>query len=290
MNYDTSMKVGFIGVGYMGYGIAKNLLKHGHDLHIIANKNRKPIEKIVSEGAIEAKNLNELCKKNLDSLFLCVTNTPIAKTIAEELTKNLSYKTLIIDITTHSKDGSIEMEKIFSKKKINYVECPVMGGPVQAENGILGGIVGGNNENFKKAEPYLKCFCKDYFHFGNIGAGAKSKLLNNFLSIGTATFVIEFIKCAKKLDVDLKKLFEVAKLGSGHSAALIRIFDKVLQNDYTGFRFSTSNTHKDLSYIHEMLREMDNAHQLAEITKSFYKEAIDRGYGDLFISELIKKN
>ena len=159
------MKIGFIGVGYMGYGIAKNLLKHGHKLHVIANKNRKPIDKIVSEGANECKDLNDLCKNDLDSLFLCVTNTPIAKNIAEEISKTLSNKTLIIDITTHNKNGSIEMEKIFSTKNIDYVECPVMGGPVQAEEGILGGIVGASDKNLKKAEPFLKCFCKNYFHF-----------------------------------------------------------------------------------------------------------------------------
>ena len=70
--------VGFIGVGYMGYGIAKNILKNKNNLFVIANKNRSPIEKIVNEGAVEVNSYEELCSKNLDCLFLCVTNTPIA--------------------------------------------------------------------------------------------------------------------------------------------------------------------------------------------------------------------
>ena len=283
------MNIGFIGVGHMGYGIAKNLLKSNHNLFVIANKNRKPIDKIVSEGATESKTYEDLCNSNLDVMFLCVTNTPIAKLISEKISNFLPKTILIIDITTHNQNGSIEVENIFKSREISYLECPVMGGPVQAEEGILGGIVGASKENLKKAEPYLKCFCKEYFHFGEVGSGAKSKLLNNFLSIGTATYVIELIKCAEKLNIDLKKLFAVAKLGSGNSAALNRIFDKVLENDYTGFRFSTSNTHKDLTYIRDMLKGIDNAEKLADLTKSFYKEAIDKGYGDLFISELIKK-
>lgn len=284
------MKVGFIGVGYMGYGIAKNLIKHGHKLFVVANKNRVPIDKIIYDGAEEAKDIEELCNKELDALFLCVTNTPIAISIAEKLLDFLTSKTLIIDITTHNQNGSKDMDKIFSTKNISYVECPVMGGPVQAEEGVLGGIVGATEENFKKAESYLKNFCKDYFYFGEVGAGAKSKLLNNFLSIGTATLVIELIKSAKKMNIDLEKLFSVAKLGSGNSAALNRIFDKVLQNDYTGFRFSTSNTLKDLTYIHELLKDMPNSEKLSNLKKSFYQEAVDKGYGDLFISELIEKN
>ena len=86
----------------------------------------------------------------------------------------LDEKTLIIDITTHNKTGSIETEKIYQSNKINYVECPVMGGPAQAEEGILGGIVGATEDNFKLAEPILKLFCKNYFHFGSVGMGAKS--------------------------------------------------------------------------------------------------------------------
>ncbi len=284
------MNVGFIGVGYMGYGIAKNILKKGNNLFVIANKKREPIDKIVSDGAKEVKTYNELCEKNLDALFLCVTNTPIAISIAEKVCTLLKDNTLIIDITTHNQNGSIKMEQIFAKQKISYVECPVMGGPVQAEEGICGGIVGASNDNFKKAEVYLKTFCKDYFHFGDVGKGAKSKLLNNFLSLSTATNVIEFIKSAKKLDIDLEKLFAVSKLGSGNSAALNRIFDNVLKEDYTGFKFSTSNTLKDLTYIHEMLKDLGNSEKLADLEKSFYKKAVDEGNGDLFISELIKKD
>ena len=71
--------IGFIGVGYMGYGIAKNILKHKNKLFVIANKNRKPIEKIVNDGAEEVKSFEDFTDKNLDALFMCVTNTPIAK-------------------------------------------------------------------------------------------------------------------------------------------------------------------------------------------------------------------
>ena len=284
------MNVGFIGVGYMGYGIAKNILKKGNDLFVIANKKRVPIDKIVSDGAIEVKSYNELCEKNLDALFLCVTNTPIAINIAEKVSTLLKDKTLIIDVTTHNQNGSIKMEQIFSKQKISYIECPVMGGPTQAEEGVCGGIVGASEENFKKSEVYLKTFCKDYFHFGEVGKGAKSKLLNNFFSLGAATYVIELIKSAKKLDVDLEKLFAVAKLGSGNSTALNRIFDNVLKGDYTGFKFSTANTLKDLTYIQEMLKDVGNAEKLADVKKSFYKKAVDEGHGDLFISELIQKD
>ena len=281
--------IGFIGVGYMGYGIAKNILKHKNNLFVIANKNRKPIEKIVSDGAEEVKTFEDFSSKNLDAMFMCVTNTPIAKLISEKISNILDRKTLIIDITTHNKTGSIETEKIFKAKNINYVECPVMGGPVQAEEGILGGIVGASDENFKIAEPYFNFFCKEYFHFGPVGMGAKSKLLNNFLSLGNAALVNHLAKSAKEMGLDLKKVFDVAKLGSGNSAALNRVFDNLLKGDFTGFKFTASNSVKDLTYIQDLLKDFPEAEKVAEVNKNYFQKAVDDGYGENFISELINK-
>ena len=281
--------VGFIGVGYMGFGIAKNVLEKGNSLFVIANKNRKPIDKIVGLGATEVNTLEEFKEKKLNVLVKCVTNTPIAKEIATKLSNILDENTLIIDITTHNKTGSIETEKIYQSSNINYVECPVMGGPVQAEQGVLGGIVGASEANFKLAEPYLKLFCKNYFHFGPVGMGAKSKLLNNFLTLGNAALINHMAKAAKKFDLDLQKLFDVAKLGSGNSAALIRVFDALLQGDSTGFKFTASNSVKDLTYIQDLLKDFPEAEKIAEDNKNYFQKAVDDGYGENFTSELIDK-
>ena len=281
--------IGFIGVGYMGYGIAKNILKKNHNLYVVANKNRKPIDKIIADGAKEIKLLEEFSNKNLDALFMCVTNTPIAKSISERMIKILDSKTIIIDITTHNKTGSVETEEIYKLKNINYVECPVMGGPVQAEEGVLGGIIGATDDNFKLAEPYLKIFCKDYFHFGVVGMGAKSKLLNNFLTLGNAALINHVAKSATKLGLDLKKFYDVAKLGSGNSTALNRIFDSLLKNDFTGFKFTAKNSVKDLTYIHNLLKDFPEAAKIAEVNRNYFQKAVDDGYGENFISELISK-
>ena len=274
--------VGFIGVGYMGYGIAKNILKNNNNLFVIANKNKEPIERIVKEGAEEVNSFEDFANKNLDALFMCVTNTPIAKTISEKISKILNDKTIIIDITTHNKTGSVETDTIFKKNNIGYVECPVMGGPVQAEEGVLGGIVGASEDNFKKAEPYLKFFCKEYFYFGEVGMGAKSKLLNNFLTLGNAALVNHLAIGAKELGLDLQKVYDVAKLGSGNSAALKRVFDNLLKGDFTGFKFTASNSVKDLTYIQDLLKDFPEAEKVAEVNKNYFQKAVDQGHGENF--------
>ena len=280
--------VGFIGVGYMGYGMAKNLLKK-HNLYIFAHKNRKPINKLLKIGAKELKTYSEIKDNKIDCLMICVTNTPIAINVANKIQNYLNSKTLVIDLTTHDKNGALKMSKIFQSKKISYSFCGVMGGPVQSEQGILGGIYGGKKNDFLKCKKYLNTFCKSVFNFGDVSKASSAKLLSNFLSLMTTTSVIEFFKSAKKLDINIKLLCDVARLGSGNSGALDRIANKAIKGNYKGYVFSVDNTYKDLNYINDLVSDLPNANKLSKLAKSFYKEASKKGYGNFLVSELIDK-
>ena len=284
----NNKKVGFIGAGYMGFGMAKNLIKD-FDVYLIAHKNREPIDKLIKEGATEVFSYKELLNLNLNCLMMCVTNTPIAINIAEELVSSINNELLIIDLTTHNKNGTTTMKNIFHSSKIKYSVNPVMGGPVQSEEGVLGGIWGGDKKDFDDSKLFLQSFCKNVFNFGSVEKAAQAKLLSNFLSLLTTTTVIEFFRSAKKLDIDINLLCDVAKLGSGNSGALNRIADKALQGDFKGYVFSVNNTLKDLTYINDLMKDSNNAEELSKLAMNFYKSAKDKGMGDLLVSELIEK-
>ena len=282
-------KVGFIGSCYMGFCMAKNLIKN-FDVYVIAHKNRNPIDKLVNEGAKEVSSYEELLNENLDCLMMCVTNTPIATSVAEKIFPFIHNELLIIDLTTHDKTGTINMKNIFNSNKIKYTVNPVMGGPVQSEQGMLGGIWGGDSIHFEESKKYLSSFCKNVFNFGSVEKAAKAKLLSNFLSLLTTTTVIEFFRSANRLDIDINLLCDVAKLGSGNSGALERIASKALQGDFKGYVFSVNNTLKDLTYISDLLADSKNGEDLSKIAKSFYESAKEKGFGDLLVSELIEKD
>ncbi len=162
----TENRIGFIGAGYMGYGMAHNLIKNNYNLSVICNKNRNPIDKLVVEGAKELKNYKDLCDFG-NIIIMCVTNTPIALEIINKLKPYLKINTMIIDITTHHSNGSVEINNLLSSNKIRYVCSPVMGGPVQAAEGILGAIVGSKKEDYEEiAKTYLQ------FHDQNKSAWA----------------------------------------------------------------------------------------------------------------------
>ena len=96
----------FIVVGYMGYGMAKNLLKK-HNVYIFAHKNRKPVNKLIKIGAKELKNYSEIKNIKIDCLMMCVTNTPIAINVVNKIKNYLNNNTLVIDLTTHDKKGTL---------------------------------------------------------------------------------------------------------------------------------------------------------------------------------------
>ena len=279
----------FIGAnGYMGHGMSLNLLKQ-NNLYVIANRHRNNIANLIKEGAKEINSYEEIKNLNLDCLMLCVTNTPIAIKIANNVSPSLKSTTLVIDLTTHNKHGAIEMKNIFNKYNVSYVVSPVMGSKNESLKGILGSIWGGDQDKFNESKIYLDTFCKNIFNFGDVEKASAAKLLSNFLSLLTTTTVIEYFKSAEKLDVDWKKLFEVAKLGSGNSGALNRIAEKAISGDYKGYTFSVSNTLKDLTYINELLKDLPQAEKFSSIAKTFYEESVEKGNGDFLISELIQK-
>lgn len=282
-------KILFIGAnGYMGYGMALNLLKH-NTVFVYANNKRDNIEKLILKGAKEIGSFDKIKNLELNCLMLCVTNTPIAIKIANKISPLLKNSSLVIDLTTHNKNGAQNMKNIFDKYNISFVVSPVMGSKNESEKGILGSIWGGDNQKFDESKIYLNTFCKNIYNFGSVDKACAAKLLSNFLSLLTTTTVIEYFKSAKKLDVDLIKLFEVAKLGSGNSAALTRIADKAISGDYKGYTFSVSNTLKDLSYINDLLKDMPNAEKFSSVAKNFYLESVKKGNGEFLISELIDK-
>ncbi len=278
------MKIGFIGAGIMGHGMAANLLKAGHGLTVIANRNRTPIEDLVSKGAVEARSYKELAENKV-AIILCVTNSAIADKVIDQLVPHLNANVLVIDTTTNEPEAPLRLAKKVTSVGARYVEAPVTGGAKQAAEGILGAIVACEEDHFPEAKSLLLSFCKQAEHFGPVGTAAKTKLVSNFLALGTATLVVETFKQARSLGVDWRKLYELAQLGSGNSSAMHRIVGNALKGDFQGYVFTNENSLKDLSYIHSLLEQEGLDVSLAATMKTLYAEAVEQGDGKRMISE-----
>ena len=281
----TAAKVGFIGVGLMGSGMVSCLQMAGHETHLLIHKNRSPIEKACKNGAISYDNICDLAD-NVEILFLCLPSSEEVVEIARKLTTAPSEITFVIDCTTNSPDSVVNINKIFSYGNIEYLEAPLTGGVTQAAEGQLGAILGGTEGAVKKALPLLRSCCSQMSHVGPIGMGAKTKLVSNFLALGTATLVVEAFHIAKKIGIDWQSFYDLACQGSGHSMSLDRIAPRAIEGNYEGYVFSISNTAKDFRYIHKLFLEEDL--ELANLSKwilTQYESAEKKGLGNSLLSQ-----
>ena len=234
------------------------------------NKNPEPINRVKLKGAIEVKTLKNMTKK-CEIFILCLPNSKVVKQIISKLDFSNSKKKLIIDCTTNDHNSVLDFKKLSKTNNFNYVEAPISGGNLQAKNGELGAFIGSSKTNFKISKKILNPCCKKIIRIGNVGMGAKAKLLSNFLALGTASLVIESLKFAKKLKIDWKKFYDLSSLGSGSSKSLDRIAPQAIKNNYDSYFFTINNTIKDFKY---MLKLFDGNKDMIKIIKSFLKPYI----------------
>ncbi|MDC0158952.1 NAD(P)-dependent oxidoreductase [Rhodospirillaceae bacterium] len=281
----AAAKVGFIGVGLMGSGMVNCLQMAGHETHLLIHKNRSHIEKACENGAIPYDNISDLAR-NVEIIFLCLPSSEEVIEIAKKISTASSKIALVIDCTTNSPDSVVSINKIFLNEDIEYLEAPLTGGVTQAAQGQLGAILGGTKDVVKKARPLLGTCCSKISHVGPIGMGAKTKLVSNFLALGTATLVVEAFHIAKKLGIDWQSFYDLACQGSGHSMSLDRIAPKAIEGNYEGYVFSISNTAKDFRYIHKLFLEEDlELATLANWILKQYENAETKGLGNSLLSQ-----
>jgi 3-hydroxyisobutyrate dehydrogenase-like beta-hydroxyacid dehydrogenase len=189
----SQQRIGFIGLGLMGHGMAKNLVAKGFPLTVLGHRNRAPIEALVKQGAKEAKSGAELAQVS-DIVFLCVTGSPqVEETVykAGGVLEGARAGLVVVDCSTSEPDSTLRIARDFDAKGAAYVDAPLARTPKEAEEGRLNVMVGADATVFSTIEPVLKAFAENIFHVGGLGAAHKLKLINNFLAMGQASLIAE---------------------------------------------------------------------------------------------------
>jgi 3-hydroxyisobutyrate dehydrogenase-like beta-hydroxyacid dehydrogenase len=279
--------LGFIGVGFMGHGMAANLLKHGHRVTVVANRNRAPVEDLVRRGAREAASIEDLAKGQ-DGVFICVTNTPAVEAVIERLLPVLTPGQTVIDTGTSRPDSTLAIAKRLAAAGVRFVDAPMGGGAQQAEAGELASLVGGSLEDFARVEPWVGCYSRITVHMGTVGAAMRAKLLNNLLALGQAALVLEAYAIARAEGLDWEKLYRVNMGGAARSGSLERIMVPALKGDFGGYIFSVENAEKDLSYYVEFARSIGRDNALGEAFRAYFERAAHERGRDTLLSELLK--
>lgn len=281
------MQIGFIGAGFMGYGIAHNLLKSGHSLRVIANRRRVNIEKLTGQGATEARDYPELLA-GAEAVVSCVGTAEQLEAVVTQAEPYLEKNALWIDCTTSKPQTAIKLYQRLQTLRVDFLDAPVTRSPKDAEAGRLISFVGADQALFEKARPLIACYSESVTRIGPTGSALKVKLLNNFITMGQVALVVEAMKAADRCGIDRRVLYAILIQGAANSGTLKKMVEPALAGDYSGHAFSLGNGAKDVLYATGMHEGSETGRILAEALSRYYRTQLSAHPETDLLSELLK--
>ena len=287
----TTPNIGFIGIGMMGHGMAKNLLSKGYALSFKANRNRANLADLLEGGAKEAAT-NADCARASDIVFICVTGSPQVEEIVygkDGLLGAARPGLLVVDTSTAEPESSARIRADLAARGVKLIDAPLARTPKEAEEGRLNTMVGADAEDFATLEPVLKAFCENIFHVGPPGHGHVLKLVNNMMAMSFAACIAEAFAVAAKSGLDLNKLYSVVSAGGVNCGIFQMMTTQTLQHgDVTGFKFGISNARKDLRYYTHLAEMLPVSSFMGEAAHQSFVQAVNLGFGDKLIASLFE--
>jgi len=283
-------RIGFIGAGLMGFGMAKCLLKNGVEVNVLPHKNHEPIEKLKNLGARVAKDHHDLLL-DANGLISCLPNAEIVEKLAKELVTEFKPGMFWIDTTTSKPATSKKIAVLLQEKGVFFADAPVTGGPAQSIEGQLASLVGCDQDDFPKVEEIVGLYSRVVRYFGVVGSGNIAKLLNNLVSQGMVILLADAFLSAEIMGVNRQALYDVMEAGAVRSGTLEKMVKPYLSGNYDGSQFSIANSLKDLRYVNELMNETLPGHVgLTDNLVKRLEKHVNEGRGSSYVSNLLKQN
>ena len=273
---NTAETIGFIGVGLMGHGIAKNLLAAGYPVYVLAHRNRAPVEDLLSKGAKEVNALADMARATT-VIHICAPGSPEVETIVAELLPDLRPGTVIIDCSTSDPNSTARLAARLAEQGCHMADAPLGGTPVQAESGELSTMIGATEDIYARIKPVVETWARSIVHMGDNGAGHKMKLLNNFLSLGYAAMYSEALALAEKVGITTAQFDSVIR-GSRMDCGFYQTFmGYAVEGNREAHKFTLKNALKDTSYLANMADGVNLANPIGGAVKNSFALAFAAG-------------
>ncbi len=286
----STPRIGFIGIGMMGHGMAMNLLAKGFSLTLKANRDRSRLTDLLAAGGKEAKT-NAEATREADIVIICVTGSTQVEDVvfgADGVLSAARPGLIVIDTSTAEPESTTRIREAFAAKGVKFVDAPLARTPKEAEEGRLNTMVGADDTTFEQIRPVLAAYCENIFHVGPPGHGHVLKLVNNFLALSIAASTAEAFASISKAGVSLDKFHQVISAGGVNSGVYKMIAENAVKGDFTGMKFSIANARKDLRYYTHMTETLPVVSFMGEAVHQTFVHAVAQGYGDKLIPSLIE--
>ena len=280
--------IGFIGVGLMGHGMAKNIFKGGYDLWIKGNVNREPVDSLVGMGAKEAASPKEMAEA-CDIIHICLSNSPQVEAVIrgpDGILAGAREGLIVIDTTTADPVSTMALAAEMAEQGVKMVDAPLGRTPKEAEEGKLDAMVGCDEADFATVSPVIDCWAGTITRIGPTGSGHKMKLLMNFLGAAYAALYSETAALGAKVGISPHTFRDVigpSRLGSGFFGTFMTY---VCDRDRDAHKFSIANMSKDIRYVNAMATDAGVMNVMAAAAKHYFTHAEAIGAGQDYVPML----
>ncbi len=281
-------RIGFIGVGLMGHGAAKNILDKGYALTIMGHRNREPVDDLVKRGAKESKSAAEVARGS-DILFLCLPSSVEVEAMvygAGGVLEGAHAALIVVDSTTADPNSTRRIAASLAGKGARMADAPLGRTPKEAEAGKLSTYVGGDPAVVAAIKPVQECFADTIVEVGALGMGHTLKLINNFISIGNCAVIAEAAATAAKMGVDMRKFYEVVSAGGANSKMFQMVMPWVLEGDDSQLKGPLRIAGKDLRFYTRLADQAPAAAFIAQAVNQTLQLCNVRGHGERFLPVL----
>ena len=280
-------KIGFIGTGLMGLPMAKNILKSGYNLKAF-NRTQNKAEPLKEFGGEIAETIKDVVKDNEVIITMLTDDNAINEVMSSsDFLDNLNPGTTVIDMSSIKPATAIKYGNKLKSYNINYLDAPVSGGTIGAEEASLAIMVGGEQKVFDKVVDILKTMGNPTL-VGPISCGQVSKLANQIIVGLTIGAVAEAITLCEKADADPNKVIKALKGGWADSKILQTHGKRMIDKDFLP-KGKTSTHSKDMNNIIECARNYNTELPISNLVKEMYKTLVKNGHGDEDHSSLYKE-
>ena len=265
------MRLGFIGLGAMGFPMARHLAKE-HEV-VVWNRTRERAERHSREhGTMLADDLAHCA--DADAIITILPTSKEVDEIVDQLMPHLRAGTLWIDATSGDPNVSRETAARLATKSVDFVDAPVTGAVVGAENATLTIMIGGSEDSFSRAKEILRLNGKTIIHVGPVGAGHAIKVLTNTIMGATVWITSECLLVAKEFGIDMKTAFEVTNAGSGRSNASENLLPMRLRDHNWPLVFKLAHHDKDIRIAASLAHQQHASTPMLALTQQLFSGAL----------------
>ncbi|NQX89753.1 MAG: NAD(P)-dependent oxidoreductase [Halioglobus sp.] len=274
------MYIGFIGLGVMGYPMAGHLQSSGHHVRVYNRTYERAQRWVAQYGGASAATPAEAAA-GAELVFVCVGNDSDVREVvcgANGVLSGLQSDSVVVDHTTSSAELALELEQSVASCQASFLDAPVSGGQIGAENGALTIMVGGCDEVFMRVEPVLHTYAKCARRLGPVGSGQLAKMVNQICITGVLQGLAEAFAFSEKVGLNTNAVVEVIRQGAAQSWQMENRYETMLAGKYE-HGFAVDWMRKDLGMVLEEAERVGLALPVTSLVDHFYAQVQAMGGG-----------